>query len=156
MRVLVALAAACFLLVQALVVTGQVKEEVNRYIGSAPCRECHEHEYDNFIRYAKKAKEPNSVKVMMSDLDADEVTECYGCHTTGYGKPGGFVSFEQTPELGHAGCEVCHGPGRQHVESGGDPDLIKSDLTLKDCEGCHNSERVSSFNYKPLLRGGAH
>ena len=29
-------------------------------------------------------------------------------------------------------------------------------MTMKDCETCHNSERVASFNFKPLLYGGAH
>ncbi len=146
-----------FLLFQSFIGIEKVQADAeNRYVGSAACKECHESEYDNFIKYAKKAKEPNSVKVMMSDLDADEVAGCYACHTTGYGKPGGFVSYEQTPGLGHAGCEVCHGPGHLHIENGGDPELIKGKLTLKDCEGCHSSERVNAFNYKPLLHGGAH
>ncbi len=158
MKALVALAiATCMFLLDGVAVTSQVfAEEDNRYVGSSACQDCHEHEYGNFVRYAKKAKEPNSVKIMMSDLDAEEVAECYACHTTGYGKPGGFVSYEQTPGLGHAGCEVCHGPGHLHLESGGDPAFIKGKPVLKDCEGCHNSERVNAFNYKPLLHGGAH
>ena len=39
---------------------------------------------------------------------------------------------------------------------GGDPSLIKRDLSIEDCETCHNQERVSAFNFKPLLYGGAH
>jgi hypothetical protein len=42
------------------------------------------------------------------------------------------------------------------VDSGGDPDLIKRDLSLDDCTGCHNPERVEAFDFKPLLYGGAH
>ncbi len=135
---------------------GSAVSQSGTYVGSKTCSECHTEQYENFTAYAKKAKSAHSIQIMASDLTEDELNECYYCHTTGYGKPGGFVSFEKTPELGHAGCEVCHGPGSDHVDSGGDPELIKRDLSLKDCETCHNEERVSSFNFKPLLHGGAH
>ncbi len=128
----------------------------NSYVGSAACKDCHEEQYDNFMKYSKKARSDKSVKIMASDLTAAELAECYGCHATGYGKPGGFVSYEKTPHLGDAGCEVCHGPGHDHVESGGDEDLIKRKLTMQDCESCHNEDRVQSFNFKPLIYSGAH
>ncbi|WP_407944111.1 cytochrome c family protein [Maridesulfovibrio sp.] len=125
------------------------------YVGSGKCKECHEQEYNNYHKFSKKAHSSKSVKIMASDLDPDELKECYGCHATGYGKPGGFVSFEETPELADAGCEVCHGPGSLHAEDG-DPEFIKKDLSIKDCETCHNAERVENFNFKPLIFGGAH
>ena len=125
------------------------------YVGSEACKECHEIEYQNYKKFSKKAHSSKSVKIMASDLDDDELKECFACHATGYGKPGGFISFEQTPHLANAGCEVCHGPGSLHVEDG-DPDLIKRKMTIEECEVCHNAERVSNFNYKPLIFGGAH
>ena len=128
----------------------------NSYVGTAACKDCHEEQYDNFTKYAKKAHSDRSVKVMASDLSEAELQSCYGCHSTGYGQPGGFVSYEKTPHLADAGCEVCHGPGNEHVESGGDTELIKGKLTMDDCVGCHNAERVQAFNFKPLLYGGAH
>ena len=128
----------------------------NTYVGTAACKDCHEEQYENFTKFAKKSHSDRSVKVMASDLTEAELAECYGCHATGYGKPGGFVSYEKTPHLADAGCEVCHGPGSGHVESGGDTTLIKGKLTRTDCEACHNEDRVKSFNFKPLLYGGAH
>ncbi|GAB6113343.1 cytochrome c family protein [Desulfomicrobium escambiense] len=128
----------------------------NSYVGTAACKDCHEEQYDNFTKYAKKAHSDKSIKIMASDLTETELAQCYGCHTTGYGKPGGFVSYEKTPHVADAGCEVCHGPGRDHVESGGDTELIKGKLTMEDCQGCHNESRVKAFNFKPLLYGGAH
>ncbi len=125
------------------------------YVGSKACAECHEKEYSNYSKFSKKAHSSASVKIMASDLDSEEVKECYGCHATGYGKPGGFVSYEETPDLADAGCEVCHGPGSLHVEDG-DPEFIKSKLDVKDCEVCHNADRVENFNFKPLIFGGAH
>jgi len=126
------------------------------YVGTAACADCHQEQHDKFIKYSKKAHSAKSIKVMASDLTDQELSECYGCHATGYGKPGGFVSVEKTPQLADAGCEVCHGPGSAHVESGGDSSLIKGKLTTDDCAGCHNEDRVKTFNYKPLLYSGAH
>lgn len=129
--------------------------ETNAYVGSKACAECHAKEYETFTRFAKKAHSFKSVQIMAPKLAAEEIRECYGCHTTGYGRPGGFKSYEETPHLAEAGCEVCHGPGQAHAASA-DPTLVRRTLTIKDCETCHNAERVASFNYKPLLFGGAH
>ncbi len=126
------------------------------YVGSEACKDCHVHNYENFMRYASKSRSDKNVLLMLDKLTPSEQKECYECHTTGYGKPGGFVSFEETPELGHAGCEVCHGPGSEHALSG-NPDLIIGRLTIeKHCSPCHEDERVRNINYKPLLHSGAH
>lgn len=127
-----------------------------QYVGSEACAECHDQEYENYKKFSKKAHSGDSVKLMSADLTKGELEECYVCHVTGFGKPGGFVSFETTPAMADAGCETCHGPGFDHVEGGGDTDLIKGDLEVSDCETCHNPERVAAFDFKPLLFGGAH
>lgn len=125
------------------------------YVGSKKCAECHEKEYSSYSKYSKKAHSSHGVKLMASDLDRDELKECYSCHTTGYGKPGGFVSFEETPEMENDGCEVCHGPGSLHAEDG-DPEFIKGKLTVSDCYRCHTEDRIKSFNFRPMIFGGAH
>ncbi|MBI9081376.1 MAG: cytochrome C [Pseudodesulfovibrio sp.] len=127
-----------------------------QFVGTEACAECHDVEYENYKKFSKKAHSGNSVKVMADDLTQQELEECFDCHMTGFGKPGGFVSFEETPDMADAGCEVCHGPGYDHVESEGDTDLIKGDLDIAGCETCHNPERVAAFDFKPLLYGGAH
>lgn len=136
--------------------TGTAAQSAQRYLGSKACAECHAEQYANFSKYAKKAHSSNSVKIMAPKLTAEEIKGCYSCHATGYGQPGGFVSPEKTPHLADAGCEVCHGPGGEHADSGGDASQIKRKMTMKDCETCHNAERVKNFNFKPLLYGGAH
>ncbi len=128
----------------------------NAYVGTNACKDCHEEQHDKFIKFSKKAHSAHSVQIMASDLTEAELAGCYACHATGYGKPGGFVSHEKTPHLADAGCEVCHGPGKEHVDSGGDVSLIKGKVTMQDCETCHNEDRVRSFNYKPLIFSGAH
>ncbi|MBW1795604.1 MAG: cytochrome C [Deltaproteobacteria bacterium] len=125
------------------------------YVGSDACQDCHETEYENFKTYAKKAHSYESIKVMKKGLTEAEFRKCFECHTTGYKKPGGFRSEQETPNLKNAGCEVCHGPGSLHVETGEPEDIIGS-MTAKDCEVCHSAERVGAFHYKPLIHGGAH
>ncbi|MFC1516452.1 multiheme c-type cytochrome [Thermodesulfobacteriota bacterium] len=125
------------------------------YVGSETCMECHEKEYLNFIAYAKKASSFEKVMKMKKGLIESEYRECLGCHTTGYGKPGGFVSASETPDLANPGCEVCHGPGSSHVESEDVKD-IEAKLSEEQCVLCHNSDRVAAFNFKPMIYGGAH
>ena len=125
------------------------------YVGSDACRECHEDEYSSFITYAKKSHSFQSIERLKTRLTEEEIRKCYSCHTTGFGRPGGFVSPEETPHLKNAGCEVCHGPGAVHVLTENTAD-IKRYMTTEDCEGCHISERVKAFRYKPMIHGGAH
>jgi len=125
------------------------------YVGSLACKDCHPEEYDNFMTYAKKSTSFQSIEKQMRHLTSEEIKQCYPCHTTGYGQPGGFVSLEETPHLKNAGCEVCHGPGAEHARTG-EPAAIIGKMGKKDCEICHISERVKAFKYKPLIHGGAH
>ena len=134
---------------------GHEKKSESTYVGSLACKDCHPEEYENFITYAKKSTSFQSVEKQMKHLTPDEIKQCYPCHTTGYGQPGGFVSLEETPHLKNAGCEVCHGPGAEHSRTA-NPETIIKNMSKKDCEVCHISERVKAFKYKPLIHGGAH
>ncbi|MFH1034195.1 MAG: cytochrome c family protein [Pseudomonadota bacterium] len=125
------------------------------YVGAEACQECHEKEYQSFKANSKKVHSFASVKRMSHALSETEMKQCYECHTTGYGKPGGFVSEQQTPKMAEASCEVCHGPGGLHAQSQSKSD-IKGKLEAKDCLGCHNAERVQAFNFRPLIYSGGH
>ncbi|UZP65998.1 cytochrome c family protein [Desulfovibrio mangrovi] len=125
------------------------------YVGTKACADCHEGQYARFMEHSKKAHSWKSISVMASDLTAEEKEGCYECHTTGYGK-GGFISYEKTPHLADVGCETCHGPGGEHVESGGDPETIRKTPELADCESCHNESRIGAFDFRPLIHSGAH
>ena len=134
---------------------GQGLAKEKKYVGAKACKACHEKEYSNYLNFAKKAKSFGSIKKMEKKLTLDEYRACFECHTTGYGKPGGFESEEKTPDLKDAGCEVCHGPGSLHMD-GGDPSLIIRDVTMENCNSCHSKDRIEAFDFKPLLFGGAH
>jgi hypothetical protein len=125
------------------------------YVGSEICGECHPDQFESFKKNSKKSKSYTGIKKMAAKLTPEELKECYACHTTGYGKLGGFLSEQETPHLKNNGCEVCHGPGSLHAESE-DPEDLNATIDVEDCMTCHNSERVAVFNFKPLLYGGAH
>ena len=125
------------------------------YVGSNACKDCHGAEYESYQSRAKKAHSYDSITKMEAHLTPTELRQCYECHTTGYGRPGGFRSEEETPDLRNAGCEVCHGPGSRHVQSARAGD-IRGKVTVADCEVCHNPERVEVFKYKPLVYSGGH
>lgn len=125
------------------------------YVGSKACSQCHEKQYENFSKYSKKAHAWDSIAIMKPKLKEQELKQCYECHTTGYGRKGGFVSKEATPHLADVGCESCHGPGGAHAASG-DPAQVKRRPAMETCTACHNPQRVEDFNFKPLLFSGAH
>ncbi|OGQ98184.1 MAG: cytochrome C [Deltaproteobacteria bacterium RIFOXYD12_FULL_57_12] len=129
--------------------------ETNGYVGSVACQPCHEQQFRAFHNFARKSHSFASVEKMAVNLPEEKIRPCYGCHTTGYGKPSGFVSPEQTPELKNVGCEACHGPGRLHVKTQ-DPALIRRTVTIEVCKECHTEERVQAFRYKPILYAGSH
>ena len=72
---------------------------------------------------------------------------CLVCHTDMSDRLGahGRVANPRTPMAGQ-GCESCHGPGRAHVEGGGDTALIRNPATLPPsevsaiCTTCHNRD----------------
>jgi DmsE family decaheme c-type cytochrome len=69
---------------------------------------------------------------------------CVTCHDQKYtGTAHGLKSNERTPAA-NMGCESCHGPGKAHVDGGGDPSLIVNFKTMRPqeastyCVTCHD------------------
>lgn len=143
------------LIVTALIAGNVVHAGERYYVGSSRCAECHETQYKNFITYSKKANSWETLALMLPKLTQEEVRQCYKCHTTGYGEKGGFVSKQATPDMAQVGCETCHSPGSEHCETGDTSSIVRRP-SEKVCTECHNSQRVESFRFKPLLYSGAH
>lgn len=109
-----------------------------KYVGSKKCRSCHLKEHKTW-RATKHYK-------TFEQLEGPEKkdADCLRCHTTGYGKPGGFVSEEETPDLVGTGCESCHGPGSAHAEAAKDApeegpwEKKINKMPQNTCVGCHN------------------
>ncbi len=96
------------------------------FVGTKKCKKCHLKEYKSWAEtnMAKtfevlkpEVRAEAKVKAGLDpakDYTTDET--CLPCHTTGYGKPGGFVDVETTPELLGVSCENCHGAGSTYIQ----------------------------------------
>ena len=90
------------------------------YNGAKKCKACHMKQYKaweetsmatSFENLKQGVKVAEKAAAGLEDKDYTHDKDCLPCHTTGYGKPGGFVSIEETPNLANVQCEECHGPG---------------------------------------------
>jgi hypothetical protein len=144
-----------------------VNADAAKYIGAKKCKACHMKQYKAWnktnmatsfenLKPGVKAEEKKKAGL---DPDKDYTTDadCLRCHTTGYGKEGGFESMEKTPKLANVQCESCHGPGSEfrkvmkknkkfkldEVKAAG---LIIPSEDEKGCMECHGDD--SPFNEK--------
>jgi mono/diheme cytochrome c family protein len=113
-----------------------VSEGQARYVGVQVCSGCHTQPVTVWSQSRHAHAYPSlTEKHKAFDLD------CVGCHVTGYEKPGGSTVAHVT-NLENVQCEVCHGPGSNHVAGGG----LKSAITRKPdaslCIGCHHEPHV--------------
>jgi hypothetical protein len=105
------------------------------YVENKKCKMCH-------LKQFKAHSETAHAKSFENLTDAGEEAnkECYPCHTTGYGKPGGFTDVASTPDLVGTTCQACHGPGSAHVAKGLSKEERKPLIngSPKDaCVNCH-------------------
>ena len=94
------------------------------YIGAKKCKACHMKQFkswqkttmaDSFENLKPGAKAEAKTKAgLEADKDYTHDESCVKCHSTGYGKPGGFTTIEETPQLAGVQCEGCHGPGSEY------------------------------------------
>lgn len=126
--------------------------------GRDGCRKCHLKQYRSW--------EATPHATAHDKLEGDDANnpECLQCHTTGMGKPGGFVSRAETPKLLGVQCEACHGPGSDYS----DKELMKdrdasvaAGLVIPDaatCQGCHNerSPQFKGFDFEEYKAKGVH
>lgn len=108
------------------------------YAGEAECARCHPSQ-SAFWEGTRHARAYETLVMKKSHMDL----ECIGCHTTGYGVPGGFRVGMEAPDLRNVQCEACHGPGGRHMGKGD----IRRIIDPSVCTGCHNKERDPNFNF---------
>ena len=123
------------------------------YVGAAKCAECHETEAQ-FWRQTKHAGAYETLVKVRKQFSLD----CIRCHVTGWEQAGGVCRIDRVGERRDVQCEVCHGPGSEHVidETGGH---IKAEVTSTVCMRCHeaaNSPHFDYMKYKPFVVGPGH
>ena len=124
------------------------------YVGSVACRSCHAAEH------ATWAESPHAHAVdTLEAVRKQSNPDCLRCHTTGYGRPGGFPEKAQPaqhPDLAAVGCESCHGPGGDHVAEGSAKigtivslgDKCDSCVILQICGACHDEANDPGFDFE--------
>lgn len=124
------------------------------YVGSQACQSCHAAEYATW----SKGGHARAVDTLRKD-GKHEQPDCLKCHTTGFGRTGGFPvdgKPDQHPGLAHVGCESCHGPGGDHVKEGAPrvgnivslTDKCDSCVILQICGSCHDDANDPGFEFE--------
>jgi hypothetical protein len=152
------------------------------YVGSSKCMKCHSKQVLSW----KKTKLAKAMDVLKPTTEADDKdlfaakkkssidpakdyttdAKCLACHTTGYGKDGGYPDQKITDEnkkvadsMGCVSCESCHGPGSAYLAYKNDKrakdkdakftkeELAKVGLVLpteENCKVCHNKDNPAN------------
>lgn len=153
------------------------------YVGPEKCRECHERQYASWAktRMAKSfdvlrpgaAAEQKKMAGLDPDVNYTEDANCIPCHTTGYGRVGGYRSIEETPHMRGVTCEACHGPGGMYagtIMSKKQPSFetataVEAGLvyppTEEVCRTCHNEDSPFVdmdyvFEFSQRVKAGTH
>lgn len=113
------------------------------YVGTESCVGCHATAGESW----RKSSHAHAFATLV-EQKADADPNCIGCHTVGFGNPGGYLRAFGTTRLTDVGCESCHGPGSQHVAQrarGGAVTARFRKLGAGDCQKCHYGEFSRPF-----------
>jgi hypothetical protein len=123
-------------------------------VGSDACESCHSSEFATW----QKGAHAHAGSTLLA-AEGGFANDCVKCHSTGYGRPGGFPeggALDRNLDLGRVGCESCHGPGGDHI--GADATKIGSILSLGDkcdscvilqiCGSCHDEANDPGFEFE--------
>ncbi len=119
-------------------------EILGDFLGVTACIECHSDIVDGW-NTTSHARAFEDLKTQGAEKQSNP--GCFKCHVLGYDQDGGYIDMDLTPELTGVQCEACHGPGRTHIESDGDPNLIIGTPGEKICRGCHTEGQDKNFDY---------
>lgn len=116
-------------------------DENGPFEGDKICANCHAQIHKNWAG-SDHAQAYNDLEKVDKAFDP----ACLRCHTLGFGRPGGFIDLDTTPELVNVQCESCHGGGREHVLKNGKARLPNSAWPKdKICHQCHTHDHSPSF-----------
>lgn len=118
------------------------------YVGAAACATCHESEYTQWggTKHA-------SAFLTLRHIRRETNPACVVCHVTALGYSPGFsmnALSKDAKVFGGIQCEVCHGPGSQHVAQPGGG-RINRVARENVCRECHTREHSNGFVYQDRL-----
>ncbi len=136
-----------------------------RFVGAQQCRSCHGAIFERW-QATRHAHAMATLERKGKQFDP----ECIRCHSTGHGKPTGFIGVRVNPDLANVQCEQCHGQGSLHVayRSKGEAALEGVSVVLAEkarkmqrvglstCLECHTPERDPDFTHREGDLTGIH
>jgi len=120
--------------------SGASEQSGDVYLGVGVCMTCHTEDF-NIYAHTQHAKAYRTLSAQFVQRDAS----CIGCHSTGYGRKGGYSGFRRLGgrvDLVDVQCEACHGPGNEHSRDGS-----YVDNALDSCIKCHTEEQDPDFDF---------
>jgi len=129
------------------------------YVGSQICDNCHKGEFEHW----RSTSHSNAFKTLVEKRRHHNPT-CVSCHVIGFGEATGYALGQKQRRLENVGCEVCHGPGADHV-SNPSKSTIAKEVSHDLCLTCHTAdhsampERLAEYwrkiLHKPIRRSTA-
>lgn len=117
-----------------------------RYDTGAACVSCHSKSVAkwSFSGHAK------ALHVLRERAEAKN-PECLGCHSTGFGQPGGFAELTDSSlrTWGNVQCEACHGPMGGHPR---DERVVSAEVTEAKCLECHDAANSPDFDFDTYVK----
>ncbi len=115
------------------------------YAGAAACAACHEAEFAQW----KTTGHASAYKTLL-DRHRHYQPVCISCHVVGFGSEYGYRIGQPEEPLGNVQCEVCHGPGGEHVLAPARTNIRRT-VPERVCLECHNPEHSDHFVYAERL-----
>lgn len=114
---------------------GERMRDYGDFAGATACRSCHATQYADWQKQGHARAYPSLVREKRHmDLD------CWRCHVTGAGQPGGPKSPEDVGMLRNVQCEACHGPSKPHTLDPKKNKPVRSPAEAT-CRTCHDSKQ---------------
>ena len=109
-------------------------------LASDDCKDCHISEYNAW----KRDDHSVAFKTLVDDRKTKD-SECLSCHTSGFGRDDGFMSFTLTSHLINVNCTECHHTSREHLENPSETPVEK--IVEATCKRCHSTTNSPDFVY---------
>jgi 2',3'-cyclic-nucleotide 2'-phosphodiesterase (5'-nucleotidase family) len=109
------------------------------YATDQTCLTCHSKEHDIWSKTGH-----GRAYAALQEVNKSFDPECLACHTVGFGKPGGFISEIDTPELKNVQCEMCHRARLEHTQN---PQGGFAQEARAACSQCHVKKHSPKFNF---------
>jgi hypothetical protein len=116
------------------------------YVGASVCAPCHDAEFAQW----KTTRHAAAYKTLL-DAHRHYQPKCVVCHVVGFRTKTGYKIGDPEEPLANVQCEICHGPGGDHVASPSRANIEKSPPE-STCLECHNPEHSDAFVYAEKLR----